>query len=122
VPENYVHRIGRTARAGADGKAIAFCSPDEMGELKDIEKAMKAKIPVASGAPWEVTPEQAKAARQAARPQGHKGGGRPQQGRPAANASRRPAQGAGGPAAAGKPGGQKPRRHTAPRRNSSTAA
>ncbi|WP_085047380.1 DEAD/DEAH box helicase, partial [Brevirhabdus pacifica] len=34
VPENYVHRIGRTARAGADGKAVAFCAPDEMGELK----------------------------------------------------------------------------------------
>ncbi|MEM9140273.1 MAG: DEAD/DEAH box helicase, partial [Pseudomonadota bacterium] len=33
VPENYVHRIGRTARAGADGKAIAFCAEAEMGEL-----------------------------------------------------------------------------------------
>ena len=54
VPENYVHRIGRTARAGADGAAISLICPDEMGELRDIEKAMKAKIPVASGAPWEV--------------------------------------------------------------------
>jgi ATP-dependent RNA helicase RhlE len=53
VPENYVHRIGRTARAGAEGNAVAFCAPDEMGELKDIQKAMKATIPVASGAPWE---------------------------------------------------------------------
>jgi ATP-dependent RNA helicase RhlE len=52
VPENYVHRIGRTARAGADGAAIALCEAEEMGALKDIEKAMKARIPVASGEPW----------------------------------------------------------------------
>ncbi|HCK07041.1 MAG TPA: DEAD/DEAH box helicase, partial [Rhodobacter sp.] len=37
VPENYVHRIGRTARAGADGTAIAFCAPAEMEELQAIE-------------------------------------------------------------------------------------
>ena len=61
VPENYVHRIGRTARAGADGMAIALCAPDEMGYLRDIEKAMKALIPVASGRPWDpVAPEQPK--------------------------------------------------------------
>ncbi|MGY9011497.1 MAG: DEAD/DEAH box helicase, partial [Rhodobacterales bacterium] len=48
VPENYVHRIGRTARAGADGAAIAFCSPEEMDELKAIQKAMGVPIPVAS--------------------------------------------------------------------------
>lgn len=52
VPDNYVHRIGRTARAGADGAAIAFCAPDEMGELRDIQKVMKADIPVAGGTPW----------------------------------------------------------------------
>ena len=38
VPEQYVHRIGRTARAGASGQAIAFCSRDERVNLKDIEK------------------------------------------------------------------------------------
>ena len=38
VPDSYVHRIGRTARAGADGKAVALVAPDEMIELKDIEK------------------------------------------------------------------------------------
>lgn len=53
VGENYVHRIGRTARAGAEGAAIAFCAPDEMGELKAIEKAMGRSIPVASGRPWD---------------------------------------------------------------------
>ncbi|MGL6209723.1 MAG: DEAD/DEAH box helicase, partial [Paracoccaceae bacterium] len=52
VPENYVHRIGRTARAGADGTAVAFCSPAEMDELKAVEKLLKKPIPVIGGAPW----------------------------------------------------------------------
>lgn len=52
VPENYVHRIGRTARAGAEGTAVAFCSPAEMEELKAIEKLLKKPIPVVGGAPW----------------------------------------------------------------------
>ncbi|MEM1351963.1 MAG: DEAD/DEAH box helicase [Pseudomonadota bacterium] len=52
VPENYVHRIGRTARAGRDGAAIAFCAPDEMAQLRAIEKAMARRIPVGSGRPW----------------------------------------------------------------------
>ncbi|EGD60491.1 DEAD/DEAH box helicase-like protein [Novosphingobium nitrogenifigens DSM 19370] len=38
VPEQYVHRIGRTARAGADGVAISFCAPDEKPYLRDIER------------------------------------------------------------------------------------
>ncbi len=46
VPEQYVHRIGRTARAGADGKAIAFCSPDERLNLRDIERLTRLKIDV----------------------------------------------------------------------------
>ncbi|MFZ1814333.1 MAG: DEAD/DEAH box helicase [Rhizobiaceae bacterium] len=49
VPENYVHRIGRTARAGAAGEAVAFCSPDENRMLRDIERLMKVEIIVASG-------------------------------------------------------------------------
>ncbi len=53
VAENYVHRIGRTARAGADGAAVAFCAPDEMGELKAIEKTMGRGLHVAHGEPWE---------------------------------------------------------------------
>jgi len=49
VPENYVHRIGRTARAGREGEAIALCAPDEADQLRQIQKLMKIDIPVASG-------------------------------------------------------------------------
>ena len=49
VPDAYVHRIGRTARAGRDGIAIAFCAPDEARLLRDIERLMGIEIAVASG-------------------------------------------------------------------------
>ena len=45
VPENYVHRIGRTGRAGEEGKAISFVSPDQQKYLDAIEKLIKKKIP-----------------------------------------------------------------------------
>jgi ATP-dependent RNA helicase RhlE len=44
VPEDYVHRIGRTARAGSTGAAISLVSPDELSYLRDIEKLLKRKI------------------------------------------------------------------------------
>ncbi len=46
IPETYVHRIGRTGRAGAGGKAISFCDAEERSYLRDIEKLIKQKIPV----------------------------------------------------------------------------
>ena len=46
VPETYVHRIGRTGRAGASGIALSFCSSEERSYLKDIEKLIKKSIPV----------------------------------------------------------------------------
>jgi ATP-dependent RNA helicase RhlE len=46
VPEQYVHRIGRTARAGASGVAIAFCADDEKPFLRDIERTTRQKVPV----------------------------------------------------------------------------
>jgi ATP-dependent RNA helicase RhlE len=46
VPECYVHRIGRTGRAGASGRAIAFCDPEERALLRDIERFVKQAIPV----------------------------------------------------------------------------
>ncbi|MEM8851865.1 MAG: DEAD/DEAH box helicase [Pseudomonadota bacterium] len=99
VPETYVHRIGRTARAGRDGAAITLCAPDEMGELKDIEKVIKGEIPVASGRRWAPSQEEAKPKRGggggggnrrrgsgAGRPQGAK----PQGAKPGGNRRRRP--------------------------------
>lgn len=44
VPESYVHRIGRTARAGKDGMAISLCSQDERAYLRDIEKVTRQRI------------------------------------------------------------------------------
>ena len=49
VPENYVHRIGRTARAGAGGAAMTFCSPEEREELAAVEKLIRMRIPVQGG-------------------------------------------------------------------------
>jgi len=46
VPEDYVHRIGRTARAGASGRAVSLVSPDESSLLRDIEKLLKRSLPV----------------------------------------------------------------------------
>src|SRR5260370_778516 len=45
VPETYVHRIGRTARAGADGVAISLCAGEEMAFLRDIEKLIRITLP-----------------------------------------------------------------------------
>lgn len=46
VPETYVHRIGRTGRAGAKGTAVSFCTAEESGDLRSIEKLIGKKIPV----------------------------------------------------------------------------
>ena len=56
VPETYVHRIGRTARAGADGTAVSFCAPEEKEYLAGIEKLNRRQIPVISGHPWDGVP------------------------------------------------------------------
>ncbi|MCV2874188.1 DEAD/DEAH box helicase [Defluviimonas sp. WL0050] len=53
VPENYVHRIGRTARAGQSGRAIAFCAAEEVTELKAIEKVLGTRVEIAGGRPWD---------------------------------------------------------------------
>jgi ATP-dependent RNA helicase RhlE len=45
IPESYVHRIGRTARAGAEGIAISFCDNEEVAFLRDIEKLIQIKLP-----------------------------------------------------------------------------
>ncbi|WP_375261756.1 DEAD/DEAH box helicase [Palleronia sp.] len=52
IPDTYIHRIGRTARAGRSGKAVSFCAPDELEYLRDIEKLLGKSIPVALDASW----------------------------------------------------------------------
>ncbi|MCR9147996.1 MAG: DEAD/DEAH box helicase [Rhodobacteraceae bacterium] len=94
VPDNYVHRIGRTARAGREGEAIAFCSGEEADLLRQIQRLMKIEIPVAHGkAPAALTEE---------------GGGRP------GNTQRRRRRGGGGGGGGGgqgaKPGAPRARR------------
>ncbi|MFN3823181.1 MAG: DEAD/DEAH box helicase [Pseudorhodobacter sp.] len=114
VPENYVHRIGRTARAGMDGASLSFCAPAEMGELAAIEKMLKTALPVVGGAPWGIAdiravpkpaPRGGHGQRQGAKPGGkpaQKQGGKPQ-GRPqpqggldAPKKANRPHRGRGG--------------------------
>ncbi|WKN44797.1 DEAD/DEAH box helicase [Tunicatimonas pelagia] len=52
VPETYVHRIGRTGRAGASGKALSFCDTEERAYLRDIQKTINQKIPVVADHPF----------------------------------------------------------------------
>ncbi|PWJ14421.1 DEAD/DEAH box helicase [Jannaschia seohaensis] len=101
VAETYVHRIGRTARAGRDGAAITLCAPDEMGELKDIEKLLRREIPVASGRRWSPSQEEAKPKRGGGGGGRRGGGGGRPQGKPA---------GAGRPQGARPGGGNRRRR------------
>ena len=60
ISETYVHRIGRTGRAGHDGIAISFCESEELPYLKDIQKLIGLQIPVVKDHPW-VTVEGEKA-------------------------------------------------------------
>ncbi|HZP20346.1 MAG TPA: DEAD/DEAH box helicase [Bauldia sp.] len=81
IAESYVHRIGRTARAGNAGIAISLCAGDEAAFLRDIEKLIRQSIPVAGGTPRPERPPQKQGGQ---RPGGHQqakprqGRGRPQ--------------------------------------------
>jgi superfamily II DNA/RNA helicase len=74
IPESYVHRIGRTARAGADGIAISFCDHEEGAFLRDIERMIRMSIPSTNrrtgGRPNAPAPQHAE----------NRNGGRPQRG------------------------------------------
>ncbi len=73
VPDQYVHRIGRTARAGAAGRAVAFCAPAEMADLRAIEKHLGETLPAIGGTPH---PEAAPPPQTA--PRGGRAGSKPQ--------------------------------------------
>jgi ATP-dependent RNA helicase RhlE len=101
-PETYVHRIGRTARAGAAGDAISFCSPDERDFLRAIERLIRKPIPVeaqhpfhseaarhATGAAARPPPRGGGGGRQGGqRGGGHRQGGGPKPSRPAFHGTR----------------------------------
>jgi ATP-dependent RNA helicase RhlE len=83
VPESYVHRIGRTARAGAEGVALSFCDHEERAYLRDIERLIRRSIPVVPDHPFKSTvtelrqPKPPQQQRQQNRgPRRHRGGGR----------------------------------------------
>ncbi|MGO4715914.1 DEAD/DEAH box helicase [Bradyrhizobium sp. 2TAF24] len=93
VPETYVHRIGRTARAGAEGVAISLCAGEEAAYLRDIEKLIRVKLP---------REDRRSAGQQEAAPEG-RSGGRPQQPSRPHHAAQHPKPARGdAPAAAGK--------------------
>ena len=85
VAEQYVHRIGRTARAGAAGVAIAFCAQDERDYLRDIQKLTRVtlqQVPLPEAIRAEVEridslPPVAEAPRDSSRGRFNRGGGRP---------------------------------------------
>ena len=83
VPESYVHRIGRTARAGADGIAISFCDHEERGYLRDIERLIRMSIPSTDRRTGKPVPAQVEAQPHHA-PNGgrnhRRGGGKPKHG------------------------------------------
>ena len=82
-PEAYVHRIGRTARAGAAGIALSFCDPSERGQLRDIERLTKRPIAVAGGDPHAPAPRgEQRRPQQQQRRQQRSGSGSGRSGRP----------------------------------------
>jgi ATP-dependent RNA helicase RhlE len=97
IPESYVHRIGRTARAGADGVAISFCDHEERAYLRDIERLIRMTIPSTdrrTGKPVAHTAPQQVEARHGGRPnrgnrqRSHGGGHGGGHGRPGNNGHR----------------------------------
>ncbi len=80
-PESYVHRIGRTARAGASGIAYSFCDADERKYLRDIEKLIRLRVPVINEHPYNSpleasAPEPARPASNNRRPSSNNGSSR----------------------------------------------
>jgi ATP-dependent RNA helicase RhlE len=86
VPETYVHRIGRTARAGASGMALTFVEADERPDWRNIVKLTRQDIPVVDGHPYQSTIPAGDLRPQVNGPtrdeRGRSGGGRPGGGRP----------------------------------------
>ncbi|MFD2145214.1 DEAD/DEAH box helicase [Mucilaginibacter antarcticus] len=108
VPETYVHRIGRTGRAGASGIAFTFCDAEEIDFLKDIHKLIGKEIPVNAEHPYVMSPQSivANHAANKDKPKG-KGGGQ-KRGRGFGSTDKRPSgnrSGGGGRSADGNMSG-----------------
>jgi len=83
VPETYVHRIGRTGRAGNTGVAISFCDYEERTELRDIQKLIAKNIPVVDSHPFPAgSAPAATPSSQQQRPAFKRGGNNQSSGRP----------------------------------------
>ncbi|GAN68691.1 DEAD/DEAH box helicase [Acetobacter orleanensis] len=105
VPESYVHRIGRTARAGRDGWAVSFCDPEQRAWLRDIEKTIGKPIPVVRDHPWHSESAEASTMRP---PVLGGGGGRGRGGPPRGGNGGAGGRGRGGPPRGGNGGGGRP--------------
>jgi ATP-dependent RNA helicase RhlE len=68
IPETYVHRIGRTGRAGASGTALSFCEQEERPYIRDIEKLINKSIPLAEHNPYPASNAPAQASAQTKAP------------------------------------------------------
>jgi ATP-dependent RNA helicase RhlE len=68
VPEDYIHRIGRTGRAGASGEAISFVAPEEEKYLADIERLLKKTVPIVSADGFDPSSVRAERAPRSTRP------------------------------------------------------
>ena len=103
-PETYVHRIGRTARAGAEGDAISFCSPDERDYLRDVERLIHQAIPVdTQHAYHSETARHATGAAARPPPKGQRGGGQRGGGHRQGGGGHKPNGGGGGHKPGGRP-------------------
>lgn len=102
IPETYVHRIGRTGRAGANGTALSFCEDEELTYLKDIQRLIGKKIPVIDEHPYAIQPDYSVGPPVVQKPQG-RGGSRPNNSsqRPNTNTRTAPKPNNGGSAAQG---------------------
>ncbi len=78
IPETYVHRIGRTGRAGASGKALSFCDHEEKAFLRDITRLIKRDIPVVTDHPYVMVGGPKKAEPEVREPRQPRGPGRGQ--------------------------------------------
>jgi ATP-dependent RNA helicase RhlE len=85
VPEDYVHRIGRTARAGLEGRAVSLVSQDEAPLLRDIERVLKRSLPVAPMPEFEIPVTQDSDPRESGNGGGHRHDGNRSYGRPGAS-------------------------------------